>query len=307
MINISTKILTDTLEEFNQRKQKALLLQNMIADYYEWAGQEKKAKRIKSCGSLLAFERYPELNDMRKLHSANFCKCNICPYCAWRKSLKRGAITERAINSLPKSAQDDLYLVTLTTTNRPTLSREYLSAYAQAATNFIREYFQTQNYAATMEITWSIKNQFHPHLHFLLWSKKANKLQTKSRMRYYWAEALRKSKCIPQNVFWQMADIRKANIESAKEISKYLTKVYANKTNKEELFDCISTLLSSTHGLRMWRTSGIFREAQKEAHRSLEKERQEEKEYLEHFESFIEFYTWFGEGYRISLEREEDR
>lgn len=302
MSNVSIQILTETLEEFNQRKEKALLLQNMIADFYEWSGQEKKANRIRDCGNLLAFARYPELDNMRRLHSANFCKCNLCPYCAWRKSLRRRAVMTQALNVLPKETRNDLYLLTLTTTNRPTLTQDYLVKFAQTATNFVRKYFQTLDYAATIEITWSIKNQFHPHIHILLLSKKANKLKIKSQLRYQWADALRAANILPENVFWQMADIRKANIESAKEISKYMTKIFAVKASEEELFDCISTLLSSTYGLRMWRTSGMFRQAQNKARQTLEKERRIEKEYLSSFEAIIEFYSWFGGAYRISLE-----
>ena len=58
-----------------------------VADSFQRLGYEKKAMRVRFCGSALAFLKNLETGE-KKLHSADFCKERLCPMCQWRKSLK---------------------------------------------------------------------------------------------------------------------------------------------------------------------------------------------------------------------------
>lgn len=299
-----TKIIfrEDCLESFSKHKLDSVRLQEMIADSLEWAGKDKKAWRVRQCGNLLIFKRYPELDNLRKLETAAFCKNSLCPYCQWRKSLRRSQEIKRALMQIEETERGNLHFVTLTTTNKEYLTRDFLQKFAECGREFVKTFFETKNYISSVEITYTTEKGYHPHMHILLLTEKEIKLRKKSMLRFSWAECLKSKGLINKNVNWQMADVKEATVTAANEIGKYITKIVAIDVSREEIFDVIDCLVKATAKINLWSVSGVFREYIKKAKKSLEKDRREEDDYLGNFKAVYEYYLWFQDNYKIILE-----
>ena len=89
---------------------------------YAEAGDEKKAQRVRECGTYLAFELYEHrltAEQRRKLKGANFCKVRWCPMCAWQKARKYAGEARSILTQLEALRPVRYVFLTLTMRNVP--------------------------------------------------------------------------------------------------------------------------------------------------------------------------------------------
>ena len=144
---------------------------------------ERRATRIKTCCNYLRFVDHVDWRT--KLHSANFCKYDkFCLACATRRSIKK-------IQSFIAKIQDNnweskhWYHVTLTIRHHKWHSLEELmdklidcrKRMAQKVRNSRRENHKEESFfalfdwmIASIEVTYSEKSWWHPHMHLLVCS-----------------------------------------------------------------------------------------------------------------------------------------
>ena len=89
-----------------------------VAESFDRLGNFNKARKLRDCGTFLAFKRYLADNSL-KLHSANFCKIRLCPLCSWRRSLKIFGQVSQIMNVAQKEKEHEFLFLTLTVKNCP--------------------------------------------------------------------------------------------------------------------------------------------------------------------------------------------
>lgn len=134
--------------------------------------------RIKQCSDYLAFNNYYQVGQI-KLASANFCKVHqICSQCAQRRGTRYG---QEILKSIQETKPQFLQLITLTVKNSHDLedSLHRLFKYFKILTNrYKRQNTKdsiTNSFVGgvwSIEITYSEKHGWHPHIHGLIASKK---------------------------------------------------------------------------------------------------------------------------------------
>lgn len=112
--------VNDVKEKFLPSKLRAEQLEKL----YIQIGEIDKAYQVKVCGSFLEFSSpYRDFRE-RKLRRLNSCKRRLCPFCAWRRSLRVYANIKRVIDAIEREdagKRDDdksrFLFLTLTTRN----------------------------------------------------------------------------------------------------------------------------------------------------------------------------------------------
>lgn len=292
----------EEIKQLEKHKKTALLINKTLSSIYYEKGDYKKAARINMCGNYLVMRNYID-EKKKKLAKANFCKNSLCPLCQWRKTLKRGEILKATLEIMAKEDQNKkFYFITLTITNKEYLTRDFLLQFNKAGRNFIREYFLCNDFIETTEVTYSTKQAYHPHMHFILWTNNLGKKLSKRRLRFEWALYLKKRNLVSEEVYWQMADCKEAKNNIAYEISKYITKVMVLDQNMQELVDVIECLHNALKAVNMFVVSGQARKAKQEATKLIKDKLKEIDEYLEDKKYSEEFYDWVGKNYELKNE-----
>ena len=158
-------------QKFTPKHKKSLSL----SDIYNRVGYDKKAVRVRECGSYLEFSHevdlYGTIEDKGKLHKAFFCRDRFCPMCSWRKSLKLFANVSKCMPFI--TSKYKCLFLTLTVPNctqedfRNTIDRlmyawHELSHYKKFKT-VVKGFFRV------LEVTRNKKNgSLHPHFHIIL-------------------------------------------------------------------------------------------------------------------------------------------
>lgn len=130
--------------------------------------------RIRHCSDYLAFNNYYRVGQV-KLASANFCKVTqICSQCAQRRATK---YAQAILEAVQNSKYSDLNLITLTVRNSHDLADalDRLYEYFRILNNrWMRKNVKgsfTRHMVGgvwTIEITYSKKTGWHPHIHGLI-------------------------------------------------------------------------------------------------------------------------------------------
>lgn len=113
--------INDLKEKYLPSKLKTLKLE----DIYVYLKNYSAAERLHQCGAYLEFTiKRDETIDKKKLKRASCCKKRLCPFCAWRRSLKVFSGVLRCYNYITRSdfhKRDEnksrFILITLTTEN----------------------------------------------------------------------------------------------------------------------------------------------------------------------------------------------
>ena len=241
-------------------------------------GEEKRAARVKECGSFLEFGLYDD--ETVRLRHANFCSDPLCPQCAKRKSLKVysqvAAVTEKLQNEY-------VFLFVTLTVKNPTgdklgetcdlLYKAYQRLVDVKRMKFIKGAFRA------LEITVNRDTApitYHPHLHCIWAVEKSyfdNDYLPQKELSELWKQAL--------NVkYTPIVDIRvckekgftvngKAYTKSIKsavaEVAKYAVKAsdYLAGTDKQNE-EVVKTLLSVLRNRKMFAFTGIMRAVRQE-------------------------------------------
>lgn len=241
-------------------------------------GEEKRAARVKECGSYLEFGLYDD--DTVRLRHANFCSDPLCPQCAKRKSLKLFSQVSSVTEKLQK---EYVFLFVTLTVKNPTgdelretcdlLYKAYQRLVDTKRMRFIKGAFRALEITVnrdTMPIT------YHPHLH-CIWAVEKSYFEdgyiTQKELSERWGQALGVD-------YTPIVDIRvcrekgftvngKAYTKSIKsavaEVAKYAVKAsdYLAGTD-EQNEEVIKTLLSVLRNRRMFSFTGIMRAVRQE-------------------------------------------
>lgn len=154
---------------WTKKRQNLKIIRNLEA-----IGEQKKAEKIRECGTFLRvftpFEGKKEL-----IETANFCRQRMCMVCAWRRSKRFIATTAPVLEYIHNEAagKEKYVFLTLTLKNVEdeglklaidnllvgwsTLTRQ--KAYKEAVLGAVR----------SLEVSYNeIDNTYHPHIHALL-------------------------------------------------------------------------------------------------------------------------------------------
>ena len=121
----TTQIEKEIAAKFTPRR----LQSETLADSYERLTFEKKAQRVRECGTFLEWSLPPEPaaglhrgvpaaapeQDKPRLTAANFCRDRLCPMCNWRRSHKIFSQVSAIMSAMPSDY--DFVFVTLTVPN----------------------------------------------------------------------------------------------------------------------------------------------------------------------------------------------
>lgn len=144
-----------------------------VADSFQRLGWEKKASRVRFCGSSLAFLVEVETGEKR-LHDADFCRERLCPMCQWRKSLKVFQEVSKVMDVVQQENKNLIPLfLTLTVRNCPTdeLSKtlDIIFKGWYRLTNHRKMQRIVKGWFRALEVTYNDDSDtFHPHLHAVI-------------------------------------------------------------------------------------------------------------------------------------------
>lgn len=241
---------------------------------------QRKAERVKECGSFLSFEKYQNIKKpedfMRSLRTANFCKDKFCPICAWRKSQKLVSEMLSIFDQLDKDRYE-LIFMTLTMSNPP--MNEIRKSLADMALSFKRlmKYkavkVVVKGFLRSVEFVGdkTAEGYCHPHYHCLIVVNKSyftdRTYLSQKKWRELWKRALRVDYLPEVNV--KKIKARKfvdefgvthqfSAIQSAVcEVAKYCLKSSAIKAMSDKDF---KDLYIGTRNIKKYHLGGILRE-----------------------------------------------
>lgn len=146
---------------------------------YNRLGVERRALRVKECGTYLEFKRFHD--NSLKLNASNFCMDRLCPLCSWRRSLKIFGQTSKIMDKALEEQKYRFLFLTLTAKN---VSGDELSLELDQmfkSFNLFTKRKQIKDsiigWFRALEVTHNInKNSmnfdtYHPHFHVILMVK----------------------------------------------------------------------------------------------------------------------------------------
>lgn len=245
-----------------------------IADSFQRLGWEKKASRVRFCGSSLAF--LVELKTgVRRLQDADFCRERLCPMCQWRKSLK---VFQKVSRVMDVVEQENPTLVplflTLTVQNCPTdqLSKilDILFKGWYRMTNHRKMQRIVKGWFRALEVTYNDKDDtFHPHLHAVIMVDKAYfKKNNKDYMETEeWVQMWRKAAKLDYDPICYIRRVKggKRKHKAIAEVAKYTMKDKDFVKNEMDLTDTLVYFLSiGFKNRRLFAFGGILKDVAKQ-------------------------------------------
>lgn len=243
-----------------------------VADSFKRLGYDKKAMRIRFCGSALAFLRNLETGE-KKLHGADFCRERLCPMCQWRKSMKVFHQVSKVMDRAQEENKDivPLFLtLTLRNCSGDDLSST-LDTIFQGWKNIVnhRKIKRIVNgWFRALEVTYNKESDtFHPHIHAILivdksYFKGKDYMETTEWVQM-WRTALKLD-------YDPICDIRKVKNGKGKhkavaEVAKYTLKdtdfVHDDNALTDKLIEVLSTSLK---GRRLFAFGGLLKQIAKQ-------------------------------------------
>lgn len=283
------EIPVSEMDKVTAHKRFALAIQDQLYSMYVSFGQNQKADAIRACGHWLTFQAWADAAATKQLVSANFCKHPLCPLCSWRRSTKwsrRLALAARSLADIPGGR---LYHLTLTVRNSFEISKDDIRHLKSSAVSLIRKFYNCSDYLTALEIKYSDKKGFHPHIHALLWVDRELKTDKQhiGHLRAEWGamhnEPWLEATCYP------VYDAE----GSAVEVAKYLVKYDTINLSEVALWQ----LATSLHGVKKIQRAGVWAAALVSAKDVIKAERLSENERLSHYPTWREYYEWADGGY----------
>lgn len=146
---------------------------------YNRLGVERRALRVKECGTYLEFKRFHD--NSLKLNASNFCMDRLCPLCAWRRSLK---IFGQMSKVMDKALEEQKYRFLFLTLTAKNCSGDDLSFQLDMMFKAFNDFTRRKQikdsvvgWFRALEVTHNInKNSmnfdtYHPHFHVILMVK----------------------------------------------------------------------------------------------------------------------------------------
>ena len=263
------------IENYENAKNGALHIQNLLARYYAENERDNASHGVEQCGTFLKFKAF-ETGD-KILGGANFCKSPLCPMCAWRAHLKQQKILEKAMLSATKY----LYHVVLAVPNVEHLTQSYIKRLQRCAGRFLTDptAICATGYSHNLEITYTPENGFHPHLHCIVETDTFQKV-SKPYIReigllwrsYFDGSEFPLNKVsytddtqnieLPAGYTCYLTGIPKSQIRNAsEELSKYVFKSNLNDVN----YSVVSALMDCLNNQRKFTSTGDIKKRMRQA------------------------------------------
>lgn len=239
-----------------------------LADSYKRQGEEKRAMRVRFCGSQLAFAVNVETGE-KKLHSADFCRERLCPMCAWRKSLKCFHEVSRVMDTA-QAEQPALVPVFLTLTLRNCTANELSGTLDNIFKGWNRLNSNDRmkriikGWFRALEVTYNKKDDtFHPHIHAILMVEKSYFKGKDYMETTEWVKLWRKAMRLDYDPICDIRKVKGGN-KAIKEVSKYTVKDSDFISDDKELTDKLVSILSKAlRNRRLYAYGGLLKEIAK--------------------------------------------
>ena len=179
----TSKIENELTEKFVPRRLQA----DMLANCYERLHFDRRAERVRECGTYTEWKCYPvpepaaglhrgvpaaapELEQKPRLDKANFCRDRLCPMCSWRRSHKIFSQVSAVMSVIGDDY--DFVFVTLTVPNigGSDLGKEIdkLQNAWQRLSKFKRIQKAFKGFFKALEVTYNAEaDTYHPHYHIV--------------------------------------------------------------------------------------------------------------------------------------------
>lgn len=197
--NQASKPFKDVSKNGKDRKWRKRKLSNIelgdILDDLEY----KTAERVLMCAEVLKFKE--QADGTNKLYQTYFCKNKLCPICNWRRSMKYAYQAELVVNEAMKRYPKGRFLfLTLTVKN---VSGKELNKTLSKMTEGFNRLFKYKKvdknvlgYLRATEVTYSSeRNDYHPHLHVLLFVRssyfKGGNYISQEEWTNFWVKAMK--------------------------------------------------------------------------------------------------------------------
>lgn len=287
--DLGAYIIAPGVEDVKRHKLQSQDICNILAEQAREQEKQQKALNIENCGTWLNFRQYFDENSTKVLHSANFCKSPLCPMCAWRKALK---LTHQVGKAIEESKSKYIYHVVMATENTKTLTKEQIKKFKGYASRFIKKYISNE-YAIALEITYSSKKGYHPHIHAIVGTDTFIKVSAEyiKHMAVMWASFVGSTK--PQNTFYVtgITDREKAS----RELTKYILKYEGIDINKDK--KALKDIAVATASMKKIQASGELKKNIANAGREYAQKREETTSQLEKAGYDLEIYHWINGDY----------
>ena len=234
---------------------------------------EKKASRLRECGTFLAFNLRED--GTKKLTHMNSCRVRLCPLCAWRRSLKVHAHTVQILDAM----QGEYAYVFLTLTvrncagNQLASELDKLMAAWQRLTQRKAFRVAVKGWYRGLEVTHNVNplsasyDTFHPHFHCLLAVNKSyftsRDYLSQPKWRALWRKAARLN-------YDPQVDVRRVKADKVDgvcaEVAKYAVKVsdVICFDDWDLTVDTVATLDKALDKRRFISFGGVFKEIHKQ-------------------------------------------
>lgn len=255
-------------QPWREKKMKSLRL----ADSFKRLGYDKKAMRVRFCGSTLSFLRNLETGEI-KLDAADFCRERLCPMCQWRKSLKLFYQVSKVMDNIQVENKDliPLFLtLTLRNCNGEDLSFTLDTVFKGWTTFWKQRKLERINkgWFRALEITYSKKTDtFHPHIHAIVFVDKGYFKGKDYMETAEWVQMWRKALKVDYDPICDVRRVKnhKGKYKAVAEVAKYTLKdsdfIFEDNDLTDRLVEVIS---KSLKGRRLFAFGGLLKQVAKE-------------------------------------------
>ena len=265
-------VLQDTIngrtQPWKQKKVRSL----KVADSFRRLSDDKRADRMRSCGSTLGFLRNLETGEKR-LATADFCRERLCPMCQWRKSLK----VFRQVSKVLDRAQEDYkdlvpLFLTLTLKN---CSGDVLSATLDTifkGWNLLWKQRKleriVQGWFRALEVTYNKRaDTYHPHIHAIILVDRGYFKGKDYMGTAEWVQLWRTALGVDYDPICDIRKVKndKAKYKSVAEVAKYTLKDTDLVHNDAALMDKVVHVLGTAlKGRRLFAFGGLLKRIAKQ-------------------------------------------
>lgn len=270
--NMSAEVLQDEqngkVRPWRPKKIRSL----KVADSFQRLGFEKKAMRVRFCGSALGFLKNLKTGE-KKLYSADFCRERLCPMCQWRKSMKVFHQVSKVMDRAEQENKDIVPLfLTLTLKNCSGDDLKTTLDIVFKGWNLLWKQRKMERIAKgwfrALEVTYNKESDtFHPHIHAVL---VVDKGYFKGKDYMETADWVQTWKKVLKLDYDPICDIRKIKNGKGKhkavaEVAKYTLKDTDFVHDDNELTDkLIEVLSTSLKGRRLFAFGGLLKQIAKQ-------------------------------------------
>lgn len=270
--NMSVEVLQDEqngkVRPWRPKKIRSL----KVADSFQRLGFEKKAMRVRFCGSALGFLKNLKTGE-KKLYSADFCRERLCPMCQWRKSMKVFHQVSKVMDRAEQENKDIVPLfLTLTLKNCSGDDLKTTLDIVFKGWNLLWKQRKMERIAKgwfrALEVTYNKESDtFHPHIHAVLVVDKGY-FKGKDYMETVdWVQTWKKVLKLDYDPICDIRKIKngKGKHKAVAEVAKYTLKDTDFVHDDNELTDkLIEVLSTSLTGRRLFAFGGLLKQIAKQ-------------------------------------------